>query len=81
MVSYFGMGAGETHVDDTRRITDPHHEPTVVALDVEDHPVAANDSGAVVLLLHLRGRIPILLQTLAIPGEQRFLGIRMPLPK
>lgn len=75
------MSAHETHVDDPVRVVDLHHEPVVIALDVEDHPIARDDAGASVLGLHLGRRIPIFLLDFPIPGEKWLSSIGMPLPK
>ena len=52
----------------------------MITLDVEDHPVVAKDAGMGVFLLYLYRCLPLLLHDLSIPGKQRLLGVRMPLP-
>ena len=64
-----------------RYVFDFRHESVVVALDIEDYPVASNDTGATVLRLYLRRRIPILLLDFPIPSKKRLFGVRMPLPE
>ena len=46
------------YVDDPVREIDCHYEPVGIALDVEDHPVVANDARVAVHLLQAGRRIP-----------------------
>src|SRR2546426_4172190 len=76
-----GVRSHKPDVDHPIGVVDPHHEPVVVALDVEHHAVVADDARASVLLLDLRGGIPILLLDLAVPREQRLFRVSVLLPK
>src|SRR5258705_2448423 len=76
-----GVRSHESDVDDPIRIVDLHHQPIVVALDVEHHAVAGDDARCPVLRLDLCGSIPVLLHNFAVPCEKRLLRVRVSLPK
>src|SRR3546814_1159986 len=55
-----GVRAHETDVNHAVRIVDLHHQPVVVAFDVEHRSVTTNDACAAVLRLDLGRGVPVL---------------------
>lgn len=75
------MGADETYVNLATGIKDTYDQPIVVALDVKDQPVIANDTSVRVSLPHLRRPFPVILTDPGVPNSERPLNIRMTLPE
>src|SRR5437867_3758170 len=73
--------ADKSDVDHAVRVVDLHHEPVVVALDVEHHAVVTNDARAAVLRLDLGRSLPVLLFDFPVPRKKGFLRVRISLPE
>ena len=75
------MRTDEPYVNFPMLVIDLYDQSIVVALDVKDQPLIANDTSVRVSLPHLRRPFPVILTDLVIPNLERPLSIRMTLPE
>ena len=67
------MAADPLDEYDPTAVIDGRHQSIVIPFDVEDHAVGADKAGIAVMLLHVRGALPMRLQRLTKPCVQRRL--------
>src|SRR5664280_2014403 len=69
--------ADEPDVDDTIRIIDPHHDPVLVAGDIEYRATVVENACAADGSLDVRRRRPVSFPDLPVPSHQWFARISM----
>src|SRR5450755_1457116 len=69
------MRAKELDVHRTVLIGDSDYQSIVIALDIEDHPVVADDARAAILILDVLGTGPVRRPGFCVPRLQRLFGI------
>src|SRR5437588_18312 len=72
-----GVRAKEADVDHPISVVDPYHQPILVPCDVEHHPVIPEDTRIPKVGLDGGRRRPIRLQRVSVPGQDRFLRVRV----
>src|SRR5512140_1696147 len=75
------MGADEPYVGDAKVEIEPHDQAVLVAGDVEDDAVPAQDAGAAVLCLDGMRRVPAGGLDFPEPGLEWLLRVRVRLPE
>jgi len=71
------MGTDEAYEDCLLVISNLDNQPILVASNVEDHPVAPNNTGSRISLFDIRRRTPNCLLNFLVPRAQRLFGVSM----
>lgn len=69
--------SNEADVNDPIGIVDPHHQPVLVARNIEHHAAVLEDTRAANRPFHVRRRLPVCCLDLPIPRHQRLACIGM----
>ena len=79
-VVIFSMGTQKSNIDYPEIVLNGSYEPVSIAFDVENHSVVGQEAGMPVISLDIRGRSPLSMLHISVPGQQRLfrIGVRFP---
>jgi hypothetical protein len=75
------MCADEFYIDQLSEISNCHHQPIVIALDVEHHPAIFQNAGIAILRLDVSGRSLFSFVGFIHPCSQRLFRVRVTHPE
>ncbi len=80
-VVIFSMGTQKSNIGYPEIVLNGSHQPVSIAFHVKNHSVVSQEAGMPVISLDIRGRSPLSMFHISVPGQQRLFRIRVRFPK